>query len=534
MNTDQTHPLSKAVIEGFLQAAASYPDRPALDVEDQRYTYRQLALKAAGLAGAIGEQPFQHDLVAFLANRSITAYAAIAGILMAGKGYVPLNPKFPKERSTNMYRQSGCKMLIVGRECLPYLPEFLEALDQPVTLLLPEVEDPDDLPAIPGQYTLIIAGDLTTPEKLPATPEVDPRSTAYLLFTSGSTGAPKGIPVPHDNLRSFVAYICRRYDFTPDDRFSQAYDLTFDPSVWDMFVCWQSGACLCVVPPASVMAPAKFIKDKELTVWSSAPSVPIFTAKLKLLKPGAFPDLRYSFFCAEPLPVSITRQWQLAAPNSIIENLYGLTETTIVNTHYRWDPENSESKNNIVPIGQVFYNHRYCIVNEDMKPVEPGISGELCLSGPQITRGYWKDPEKTREQYIAIPGQGERIWFKTGDVVQEDDAGCLYFLGRVDQQVKIRGFRVELQEIEWVLRQATRSDAVMAVPWPVKEGIADGIVAYISGVPGDRESEILTYCQEKLPDYMVPKRIFFLEELPLNVNGKYDRKLLTQQLEEGI
>ncbi|MGA8480647.1 MAG: AMP-binding protein [Chthoniobacterales bacterium] len=352
------------------------------------------------------------------------------------------------------------------------------------------------------------------------------------MFTSGSTGQPKGVPIAQSNVRSYLQYVCNRYDMDETDRFSQEFDLTFDLSVHDMFVCWERGACLFSVPETSVMAPAKFIREHQLTMWFSVPSVIGVLARMRLLPPGCFPSLRYSLFCGEPLAASYAQLWQEAAPNSILENLYGPTETTIAISHYRWNQTGSseESVNGIVPIGWIFDGQQCSVIDAEQKAVPAGVPGELCLSGSQVTTGYWDEPKKTQEQFVRLPGAGERRWYRTGDMVQQDANGCLYYLGRVDNQVKIRGYRVELQEIEAVLRRACDTEQVVSIAWPVEHGSAEGVVAFVAGVAALDADRVLDYCSKILPGYMVPRTIYLCDEMPLNANGKIDRPRLVGML----
>jgi amino acid adenylation domain-containing protein len=520
------------ILGGFLNSLDRFADRPALIVAGRELTYAGLFKEAMSLSAAITAcEEDRQPLVALLAARSETAYAGLLGILGSGKGYVPLNPKFPVERTRSMLRLSGCTTLIAGKEAVSQLLNLLGGDARPMTVILPDTAPDWRLASTLSQHRLIFADDIPTAEPR-SFAEIDPAAIAYLLFTSGSTGVPKGVPIHHANVRPYIEYVCDRYQVSHEDRLSQEFDLTFDLSVHDMFVCWERGASLFVVPEKSVMAPAKFIREHGLTMWFSVPSVIGLLSRMKLLRPNAFPTLRCSLFCGEPLSASYAQLWQEAAPHSLIENLYGPTETTIAITRYRWDAERSpnECVNGVVPIGWPFDGQQACIIDQNSSPVAPGATGELCLSGSQITTGYWNNPEKTREQFIRVRESGESLWYRTGDIVRQDGNGCLVYLGRTDQQIKIRGYRVELQEIEAVLRKLCGTEQVASLPWPVREGRADGVVAFVAGaevnLPG-----ILAACSEFLPDYMVPKAIYPVEDLPLSPNGKVDRVRLSKMLE---
>jgi acyl-CoA synthetase (AMP-forming)/AMP-acid ligase II len=258
----------------------------------------------------------------------------------------------------------------------------------------------------------------------------------------------------------------------------------------------------------------------------------MFASKLGILEPGAFPTLRWSLFCGEALSSSLATAWQAAACNSILENLYGPTEATIAITYYRWDPATSpgECVRGLVPIGWPFDGQQVCAVNEDLTAVAAGETGELCLGGSQVTRGYWNDPEKTANSFVRLPHTGDQLWYRTGDLVRQDERGCLFYLGRRDFQVKINGYRVELQEIDLVLREAARTELAVAIPWPLSEGSASGVVGVVSGSDAGLDPQIIAACESRLPRYMVPNRIYHFPQIPLNVNGKIDRAKITEML----
>ncbi len=524
------------LVSGFVESARRFPDRPALFVDSEHLSYRDLAGGAGSIASTIlNLSSTAGALGALLAYRSRTAYAGILGILLAGRGYVPLNPRFPALRSRKMLEQSGTDVLVVGPECLESLAELLEDGSRPLTILLPEVagEAVAALAARHGAHRFVAREDMAAPDGLPAPPAgAGGEAVAYLLFTSGSTGDPKGVPVLHRNVRAYVAYTAERYGVGCEDRLSQAFDLTFDLSVHDMFVAWERGACLYCIPESAIANPARFIRDRALTLWFSVPSAAGIMSRLRMLRPGVFASLRYSLFCGEALPAKTLQAWRQAAPQSVIENLYGPTEATIAITNYRWDEAASEARcrNGIVPIGWAFEGQKACVVGEDLVPLAPGGSGELLLHGSQVTPGYWHNPAQTAARYVTL-GDG-LTWYRTGDRVVEEPDGCLIYLGRLDDQVKIRGYRVELQEIESVLRRVCESEQVASVAWPVEDGIAEGVVAFVCGPAEGDEDAIVRRCREALPEHMVPRNVRFIAEMPRNANGKIDRRKLLMTLEE--
>jgi amino acid adenylation domain-containing protein len=523
----------KGLMGGFLESAERFPSRPALVVNGESLTYLVLRRQAGRIASAIlrrEQEPY--PLAALLAQRSRTAYAGILGILGSGKGYVPLNPRFPVGRTREMLSQSGCSVLVVGEECFHQLVKQLAAADRPLTVILPDVADTTALSADFPEHRFISSNEMAECDDFCWQADADPDAVAYLLFTSGSTGKPKGVPINHSNARPYIDYVCARYDVNERDRFSQGFDLTFDLSVHDMFVCWERGACLFSVPESSVMAPAKFIRDHGLTMWFSVPSVIGVMQRMRLLPPSCFPSLRYSLFCGEALPAACAQLWQQAAPRSVVENLYGPTETTIAISHYRWDKAQSpeECLHGIVPIGWIFAGQRCAVIDRGCR-LPTDACGELCLSGSQVSRGYWNEAQRTEERFVRLASLGDTVWYRTGDLVKQEPNGCLHYLGRIDRQVKIRGYRAELQEVEAVLRKACGTGEVVCEAWPSSNGVAEGVIAFVSGVGAFDQNRLLARCRKDLPDYMVPSRIFQCHEMPLNANGKIDRAELVNLLE---
>ena len=525
----------RSVRTGFLASATRFADRPALQLGGEVLSYRMLCDRAAALAATLdahaiaGEPP----LTAVFGHRSIAAYASVLGALFRGHGYVPLNPAFPTDRSRAMLLRSGCHSLIVDSHGARQLEDVLKGVAEPLVLLLPEHDDVTALADRWPAHRFLSRADLLDAGRWRAK-EVDQNGMAYLLFTSGSTGQPKGVMVAHRNVTHFVDAMVERYAVTEVDRFSQTFDLTFDLSAFDMFVAWERGACLVCPTHSQKMLPGKYLSDSGITIWFSVPSTAVLMSRLRILKPGKFAGLRLSLFCGEALPVEVLQKWADAAPNSVLENLYGPTELTIACTLYRWDPQRStaECELGIVPIGEPYPGMKVLVADEQQREVPVGETGELLMTGPQLTLGYYQDAERTAAAFVTPPGRGE-IYYRTGDRVRRPAAGRpLVYLGRVDNQIKIQGYRVELGEIEAVLREEAGVDVAIAVGWPMTAGGADGIVGFLGAEHADVAS-IRERVVARLPPYMHPSELRLVAEFPLNANGKVDRKALLSALTEA-
>ena len=505
----------------FLAAAETFPDRPALRAKGAEVSYAALAARAAAIGSVLvmargGAAPGR---CALLGGKVCSTYAGLLGILGAGACYVPLNPRFPPGRSLAMLRGADVCALVVAEDA----QDLARGL----------------LAEIPGGLDVVLAGTGALPawcaelpwhrfHPEPAPPpggfagcNAPPEDEAYLLFTSGSTGVPKGIAISHGNAVAYVDNVRARYAPDETDRFSQVFDLTFDLSVHDMFVCWASGACLYPLPATGGLGIGNFIRKNGITFWFSVPSTAAAMLQRGELVPGALPGLRWSLFCGEALPARLARAWAEAAPGSAVENLYGPTEATIAFTAYRVPPDLGEE--GVVPIGHPLPGQHVAVIGADGAVLPPGELGELCLGGSQVAAGYWRRPDLTAERFRAPrfpPGTvPEMAWYRTGDLaVMTPDRG-LVFRGRLDGQVKIRGYRVEMQEVEDAMRAAGGGHPVAALPWP-PGGAATTVVGF---VPRGADLEgIARGCRQRLPDYMVPSRLVEVAEWPLNANGKTD------------
>jgi amino acid adenylation domain-containing protein len=519
---------------GFTESARRFPSRPAIRV-GREVSYNELAENARQVAATIQQKQQDKDssLTAVFAYRSEVAYAGVLGALMAGHGYVPLNRTFPINRTRLMLLRSGCETVIIDAASTTQLEGVLEGVDKSLLLIFPDRDDVSELVAAFPTHRIIGARDLVPAhEWLPR--NISPNAIAYLLFTSGSTGEPKGVMVSQANVSHYVDFVSGRYGFTSEDRVSQTFDLTFDLSAHDLFVAWRNGACICVPSQKQLIKPGAFINEAQLTVWFSVPSLAVFMRRFGVLKAGMYPGLRLSLFCGEALPVEVVQDWRRAAPDSMIENIYGPTELTIACTAYRWNDANSpsECEQGVVPIGEPFENMKAFIVDQKLRPVRDGDDGELVMTGPQLTLGYWRDGEKTRRAFVQIPGH-DSTFYRTGDRVRRRGPGQpLLYLGRLDSQIKVLGHRVELGEVEAAIRKASGIDGVVALGWPLSGSGADGIEAFIQTEALDLPT-LIAQLKTTLPFYMVPRNMRLLRHFPLNANGKFDRVALQRLLSEA-
>ncbi len=474
---------------------------PAFFINGHFYTYSLLDKTVSAIRQAIClNTPESEKIIGLIANDDLETYAAIIALWFEGKAYVPLNPESPRERNKLIVIEAGIKTVIDSSK-QPLFEEYKPI--ETKNLAISEID-------LPLKY---FAGD----------------DLAYLLFTSGTTGIPKGVPITRDNLTGFIsAFDALGFNIGPNDRCLQMFDLTFDLSIMSYLVPLLKGACVYTVPKDKIKYGyiAELLEEQQLTVALMVPSI------LHFLRPYfeeiEYPELRYNLFCGEALPLDLTIEWSRCVPNSKIINVYGPTEDTIFCTHYTFKKNKpNKSYNGILSIGKPMKGTEMIIVDENNNILSSNKSGELCLSGRQLTPGYWNNDSKNKEAFFEIEYKDRLTkFYKTGDLSYADEEGDFYYSGRLDHQIKIQGFRVELSEIEFHCKTYLGKINVVASDYTNKTGNSEIGLAIESD---SFETEgLLNYIKLKMPPYMIPSQIRFVNPFPLNVNGKTDRKVLKQ------
>lgn len=490
----------KTLSERFADGMAQSADRCALRIGARSWSYTEVHEQALAWAAALlGRCGGQVGRVGILANRTETSYIGLLAALYAGATPVPIHAAHPAERNRAVIHAAGVEALIVDEQ----------GAKSAAAMGITDIPVLDTSPAgSPGAAGPETGHAAFTPRPAP--------DEAYVLFTSGSTGNPKGVPITQANMDHFIRWAQGRFGFTAQDVFSQTFDPTFDLAMFDVFMAWSSGGALVMTPAPAFAALPRFIARHGITVWFSVPSAIATVRGFGGLAPGSMPTLRWSLFCGEALPEAAARQWQQAAPCSQLENLYGPTELTIACSAFRLPPAGVEVAcvNGIVPIGEIFEGMEALLLDGESVAAE---EGELCVTGPQMFSGYL-DPADDAGRFVEHDG---RRWYRTGDQVRRGADGLAY-LGRLDHQVKIRGYRIELQAIDAAIR---RHEGV-AEAASVVRGSQDEreIVSFFTGSASGRE--VLDSLRSTLPDFTTPAQIRKLDQLPYNTNGKVDRRAL--------
>lgn len=522
--------MNGTLVQDYLaRTAGQYPDKLAVTGGGSQLTFGELAAKSDRLAGCLRELGVRRgDRVVYFQKRSPACITATLGILKAGAAYIPLDQKTPPERWRRIVEDATPRVIVCDASTLP---ETLHRLDHmaaplPVVSLGPR-------PALSGmQRQVCFEEELAAAAGGSPPGGLSPQDVAYVLYTSGSTGAPKGVMVTHANVCNYIDWAVEYFQINPQDRILGTAPFYFDMSTFDIHCALASGATLSLATEDLLLFPqnlARKIEQEEISLWKGVSSLLMYLVRAGVVQPGRMPSLRTVIFAGEPLGAQYLAKWMEALPQAGFFNGYGPTEATGVSLCYH--VENPPEPGQPIPIGRPCKGAKVAVIGDDGRPVRPGETGELCIAGDCLAQGYLNDPEKTQKRFTpAPPGTdlGERVYW-TGDLVRQTPAGDYIFVSRVDHQVKWMGYRIELAEIESNLMAHPHvRDAVVLLVSAETNGLTE--LAAFYEAEGEVEPAILAgFLKDRLPPYMIPKRYIRLAALPRNDRGKVDREQLQER-----
>jgi amino acid adenylation domain-containing protein/non-ribosomal peptide synthase protein (TIGR01720 family) len=496
----------RTVVELIEARAAATPDRVAVEGEGRRLTYRQLEAQACRLAAVLRDAGGvrRGDVVALLQERSPDLVTATLAVLRAGAAFLPVDPRHPAARVGFMLEDADAGVVVADEASAHHLAAWRQVGRTETGL---------------GVFVRSAASHRADDGRPPGLD--DP---AYVMYTSGSTGQPKGVVIPHRAVANQVEWVVRTFAVGPDDRFLQKTPVSFDPWIGEVLVPLAAGGCVVVARPGAHLDPEylrEAITRERITFLDLVPSQAAMIGAAGGLPADS--TLRHLFVGGEAVSAGLLDGLCRDATFGV-HNLYGPTETCIQATWWTWDGR----PNGSVPIGRPVANTRIYVLGRDLAPVPLGVPGEICIAGANLARGYVRRPEATAAQFVewaALPG--ERL-YRTGDLGRWREDGCLEFLGREDAQVKIRGHRVEPAEVEAALRRHPAVQAVAVVAQSAGDGLE--LIAFAVAAPGlagtPPAAELRAFLGAELPEGMVPSRFVWLARLPLTLGGKVDRLAL--------
>jgi D-alanine--poly(phosphoribitol) ligase subunit 1 len=508
--------LAQGVGQLFAAVAARHADRAALALSESRsLSYRELdALSNQAARFLLSRGIRKGDRVALSLEKGPAAYALILAALKVGAPYVALDPRNPAARTAAILEQCAPSLLFCGAT-----PELQEAAA--IAVLCPETQE---LPAFCSAFP---AGSLEAP---PAIAASDP---AYLMFTSGSTGVPKGAMIGHDNLLHFIEWVRGAYGFEPGDVHTHLNPLYFDNSVFDIYSTFFTGGCLVPFDAATVQDPSALVarlRAMRCGVWFSVPSLLMFLQVMKEATRANLGGLRKIIFGGEGFPKpKLKALFDELGSQTELHNVYGPTECTCICSSHRISAADFAELEGFPTLGRLAAQFSGHILDGD-RAVEPGEIGELCLGGPCVGLGYVNRPDLTKAAFVQNPANAssQEILYRTGDLVRQDPAtGYLHFAGRRDLQVKHMGYRIELEEIQHALASIPGVDE--AVVLHRRRAELSELVAVIASKQALGSAEVRKALANRVPRYMVPSEFHILERMPKNANGKTDRNALSRQ-----
>lgn len=463
------------------------------------FTYHDLNNSILKIRNQINKKLIDSEkIVGLIIHDDLETYASIIALWFEGKAYVPINEDAPFERNELILKEAGIKSIINSKNNSLF-----------------------------KNYTLITTSNLTEKCENDEFTVRDKTDILYILFTSGTTGTPKGVPINIENLEQFLsAFDSLNLDINKTDKCLQMSDLTFDVSIASFLIPLLKGACIYTIPKEKIKYTYiyELMEEYELTVLQLVPSVLNFLSKY--FNEINLPKVKYCFLTAEALTLKLAEDWSTCIPNAKIFNLYGPTENTIWSTYYTYKKnEPNLTYNGILAIGKPLEGTLAIIIDKNNEIVPNNQKGELCLAGKQLTLGYWNNEIKNKQAFFTTKiNNVPTRFYKTGDLCSMNEQEEILYSGRIDFQVKINGYRVELAEIEFHISSFLANINSVCIPFFNKSNNSE--IGLIIESNFFDESKLINYLKTKLPHYMIPTKIVFIDKIPVNINGKIDRNKL--------
>jgi amino acid adenylation domain-containing protein len=518
------------------ESAIRRPDGEAVRFQGESLSYAQVDKRTNQIARALWSAGVQRgDRVGIYLHKSPASVLSVFGILKAGGVYVPLDPNAPAARLAYITRNCDVRVVLTAGDMLEPLAGFYDAGTPLETVVLTD--------SVATEAPLLPTGRLMTWDEvceeddrpLPPTSTIE-TDLAYILYTSGSTGEPKGVMISHRTIFTFINWCAETFQMTAEDRVTSHAPLHFDLSTFDLYVTIQAGGTVVLVPEKLSIFPAQLaqlLQDEQITVTYMVPSILSLMVQYGKLDSKDLSCLRAVLFAGEVFPIKYLRRLVELVPQAGYYNLYGPTETNVC-TYYQIQPHDvAPERTRPAPIGVACANMEVFAVNDEGQLVtRPGEEGELWARGSCVAQGYWGDPAKTARNFVRNTFQPhyDEVAYRTGDIVTLDEDGVNWlYIGRRDHMVKSRGYRIELGEIEAALysHSGVKEAAVIAVP---DDLLGNRLHAFVVGnSEALTDKDILVHCGQLLPRYMMPERIEFRSELPKTSTGKIDRPLLARE-----
>jgi amino acid adenylation domain-containing protein len=521
-------------------AEAACTDDPArtavLCPERGEVSYGELEMQSNQLANCLREAGVsRQDRIAIWHGRTAGYIVALLGTLKADGVYVPIQENALPERARRILTNCRPTAVVCDRARLPKVGAAVQGMSEPPQIAV--LDGPPGLKLGNPVRSLLIDPERVVNAAVERHDALNiDTDLAYILYTSGSTGQPKGVMVSHLNIINYIEWAAPYFAITAEDRILNTAPFHFDMSTFDIYATQKVGATLCIAKAEEILFPSRLvdrIDATQVSIWKAVSSLLTYVASAGVLSPHRCRSLRQVIFSGEKLPTKHLIEWMRTYPDCIFYNAYGPTETTGVSACHRIDriPQNSDE---VVPIGRACANSEIRVLRDDGTPARVGEYGELCIRGSCVSAGYWNAPEETKRAFIANPLCDDRrdALYRTGDVGYLGEDGLLYLSGRSDEQVKYQGYRVELGEIAHALQSLpdVRDAAALLLCSP--ETGKDELVAFVDSSPEGNHASIRSALRRVLPDYMVPRRYIDESPLPRTDRGKLDKKALERIYQE--